>query len=137
MRGWNAIILFLFSGFIFSQTLPNDCGGYIQVCGNYDIQMDVSGPGMQEIAWNVCESWEHNSLWLHFTVEQSGTLGFTLIPESRSIHEDYDFWIFGPDVNCGALGTAIRCSTTNPAAAGQANNHTGFCLLYTSDAADE
>lgn len=126
MRGWNAIILFLFSGFLFAQSLPNDCGGYIQVCGNYDIQMDVSGPGIQEIAWNVCESWEHNSLWLHFTVEQSGTLGFTLIPESRSIHEDYDFWIFGPDVNCGALGTAIRCSTTNPAAAGQANNHTGL-----------
>lgn len=49
-----------------------------------------------------------------------------LTPESLSIQEDYDFWVFGPNAQCGNLGEAIRCSTTYPQAAGQANNHTGL-----------
>ena len=39
---------------------------------------------------------------------------------------DYDFFVFGPDVSCGAIGQAIRCSTTNPIAAGQTSNLTGM-----------
>ena len=119
------LILF-FSCWLSAQSGPNDCAGYVQVCGNYDIEMDVSGYGVQEIGWNACNSQEHNSLWLHFNIEEGGTLGFNLIPGSASIHEDYDFWIFGPDVSCGNLGQSIRCSTTNPQAAGQANNWTGL-----------
>src|SRR5690606_3477374 len=33
---------------------------------------------------------------------------------------------FGPNVSCGNIGQAIRCSTTNPEAAGQNNNFTGM-----------
>lgn len=110
---------------------PNDCLNYVQVCGNYSINLDVAGAGVQEISANVCQSYEHNSLWLHFTVEQGGTLGFDLIPESTSIQEDYDFWVFGPNVSCGNLGQAIRCSTTNPQAANQGNNYTGLNQIST------
>ncbi len=106
---------------------PNDCVNAITICGNQDINLDVSGSGVQEININnACNSNENNSLWLRIPIEVGGTLGFTLTPQSSSIHEDYDFWVFGPDVSCGNLGTAIRCSTTNPNAAHQGNNLTGM-----------
>lgn len=69
---------------------------------------------------------EHNSLWLELPIKTGGSLGFTLIPDNASINVDFDFFIFGPDVDCNDLGHAIRCSTTNPAAAGSASNHTGM-----------
>tara|TARA_R110000850_G_scaffold277113_1_gene422888 strand:- start:35846 stop:37828 length:1983 start_codon:yes stop_codon:yes gene_type:complete len=86
----------------------------------------VSGAGVQEIIPQSCQSQENNSLWLRVTIEQAGTLGFTLIPNSNDINEDYDFWVFGPNSDCGNLGSSIRCSTTNPLAANQHNNYTGM-----------
>ena len=116
--------LILFFGNLFSQ---NNCVDYIQVCGNQSISLNVSGGGTQEISvpsW--CFSFENNSLWLKFTILTGGTLGFNLIPGSTAITEDYDFMVFGPNVTCTNKGSPIRCSSTNPAAAGSANNHTGM-----------
>ncbi len=39
---------------------------------------------------------------------------------------DFDFFVFGPNVDCGNIGQAIRCSTTNPQAAGTTSNLTGM-----------
>ncbi|WP_338409453.1 T9SS type B sorting domain-containing protein [uncultured Flavobacterium sp.] len=119
-------LLLFSSSMLCSQNLPNDCVNYIQVCDNLSISYDVSGAGTQEIVPPSCASVESNSLWLRVTIEQAGTLGFTLIPNSSNIVEDYDFWIFGPNSDCTNLGTPIRCSTTNPQASGQTNNHTGL-----------
>lgn len=55
-----------------------------------------------------------------------GHTRFNLIPASTSIVEDYDFMVFGPNVTCTTKGSPIRCSSTNPQAAGSANNHTGM-----------
>lgn len=115
--------LFLLKAQNFTAT---DCVNYIQICGNQSVALNPTGYGIQEIGANACSGQEHNSLWLRFTVKTSGTLGFDLIPASTDISVDYDFWIFGPNVTCGALGQSIRCSTTNPQAAGSANNHTGM-----------
>lgn len=105
----------------------NNCADYIQVCGNQAISLNVSGGGVQEIGFNTwCFYQEHNSLWLRFTIQTGGTLGFNLIPASTSIVEDYDFMIFGPNVSCTSKGSPIRCSSTNPQAAGSPNNHTGM-----------
>lgn len=120
------IIFFLFSFFGFGQNLPNDCINFIQACDNQNIAYDVSGFGVQEIVPPSCSSQENNSLWIRVTVDSWGTLGFDLIPLSPAIEEDYDFWVFGPNVTCGNLGAPIRCSTTNPEAINQANNHTGM-----------
>ena len=111
---------------IFAQE-PNDCTNAVTVCGNSDFSLDVNGIGVQELDnTNNCGSRENNSIWLQVNIASAGTLAFTLTPSSTSINEDYDFFIFGPNANCGNIGQAIRCSTTNPAAANQGNNLTGL-----------
>ncbi len=111
---------------LFSQA-PTDCTNAIVVCGNSELNLDVSGIGIQELSGlNSCSSQENNSVWLKVTPITSGTLGFNLTPQSFSIQEDYDFFVFGPNADCNNLPQAIRCSTTNPQAAGQNNNLTGM-----------
>lgn len=63
---------------------------------------------------------------MRVSINQGGTLGFILSPESSDINVDFDFFIFGPNVACRTIGQAIRCSTTNPLASGSANNTTGI-----------
>jgi gliding motility-associated-like protein len=106
---------------------PTDCIDSVIVCGNSEINLNVNGIGIQELnGSNNCGSRENNSLWLQVTLVTDGTLGFTLTPGSTSIIEDYDFFVFGPNVPCNNIGQAIRCSTTNPQAANQGNNLTGM-----------
>ncbi|GAB1856614.1 T9SS type B sorting domain-containing protein [Flavobacteriaceae bacterium MHTCC 0001] len=104
---------------------PNDCVNAVVGCGNSTINLDVNGSGKREFP-NSCQSNENNSVWLQITLITNGTLGFTLRPNSASISEDYDFFVFGPNATCGNLGNTIRCSTTNPLAANQGNNLTGM-----------
>ncbi|SDH74022.1 gliding motility-associated C-terminal domain-containing protein [Winogradskyella thalassocola] len=106
---------------------PNDCQFAVTVCGNSDFSLNVNGIGSQELNnSNTCGSQENNSIWLEVNIATAGTLAFTLSPSSSNISEDYDFFVFGPNVSCGNIGQAIRCSTTNPAAANQGNNRTGL-----------
>ncbi len=104
---------------------PNDCVNAVITCGNSDISLDVNGPGANEFPTS-CQSNENNSVWLSVTTVTSGTLGFTLTPNSTNIMEDYDFFVFGPNVPCNNLGSTIRCSTTNPQNAGLSSNQTGM-----------
>lgn len=128
MKKLSSLIFFFLFTITFSQNREaNDCVNYIQICGNQTITLNPNGYGVQELNLsNVCQSTENNSLWLKFTVRTTGTLGFDLIPTSSGRNVDYDFWIFGPNATCGSLGSSIRCSTTNPSAAGLPNNHTGM-----------
>ena len=107
---------------------PNDCVNAISVCGDSNISLDVNGGGNQELVGsNACSyNQEFNSVWLKVNMATSGTLGFTLTPESASIGEDFDFFVYGPNAVCTNIGQAIRCSTTNPGAANQGNNLTGM-----------
>ena len=120
------VFVFLFTSLrMISQ---NDCVDAIFICGNANLSgLTSDGAGIQEISSsNACSSGENNSLWLKIKINTGGTLGFVLTPQSSSIVEDLDFWIFGPDVSCNNLGTAIRCSTTNPANINQPDNLTGM-----------
>jgi len=128
-----SIKIFLFLTALFGLAIsinaqqPNDCTNAVTVCGNSNFSLDVNGIGTQELNnSNACQGQENNSIWLKVTIATSGTLAFTLTPSSNNISEDYDFFIFGPNVNCGNIGQAIRCSTTNPAGANQGNNITGL-----------
>lgn len=123
MRKFLLLLLFL-SNAAFAQE-PNDCANALVVCGSAAFSSNSMGSGnVQEI--NSCGAFESNSIWLEIHVVQGGTLGFDLIPDDPDIAVDYDFWVFGPNRVCGALGTPIRCATTNPDEAGLPNNHTGM-----------
>ncbi|MGG8497184.1 T9SS type B sorting domain-containing protein [Tenacibaculum sp. TC6] len=120
------LLVFVFTSV--SLYAQNDCTSPLVVCGNEGFDnIEVSGPGVQELNnSNSCSSQEHNSLWFDVTIKKSGTLAFRLKPESSDIKEDFDFFVFGPNASCGNLGQSIRCSTTNPVAAGLSHNHTGM-----------
>ncbi|WP_299388079.1 hypothetical protein, partial [uncultured Lacinutrix sp.] len=124
------VLLFQYTTVLAQQ--PNDCANALVVCGDSDVVLDVNGAGNNSNEFpDSCSSNENNSLWLEVTVVTSGTLAFTLSPNSTAITEDYDFFIFGPNPVCGSLGAAIRCSTTNPQASGQGNNLTGLSTAET------
>lgn len=121
------LILLFWSLNFYSQNGANDCSGAIKICGDGAISSNANGVGFQELTGrNNCSSQEHNSLWLEIEITKAGTLGFNLKPTSSSLDIDYDFFIFGPNASCGNLGTAIRCSTTNPLASNATSNHTGM-----------
>ncbi|MEL4307637.1 T9SS type B sorting domain-containing protein [Joostella sp. CR20] len=123
-------LFLLFVSTFFAQTpntLPNDCVNAVTVCESTRYSSNAAGIGIQEINTNnSCSSMEHNSYWLKISIVQNGTLGFILRPDNPDINVDYDFFIYGPNATCTSLGYAIRCSTTNPMAAGQSNNLTGL-----------
>ncbi|MFY0484081.1 T9SS type B sorting domain-containing protein [Flavobacterium sp. PLA-1-15] len=106
----------------------NDCVDAIVVCGNTGFEgLSATGIGSQELnGSNTCGSSENNSIWLQLSIGTGGTLGFTLTPESTNIDVDFDFFVYGPNVTCGNIGQAKRCSTINPAAMGAPNNLTGM-----------
>ncbi len=125
MKYFLTIVFTLLINSVFAQ---NDCSQALIVCGdsNYT-DLSASGVGIQELTnSNTCGSQENNSIWLELNIHTGGTLGFTLRPTSNDITIDYDFFVFGPHATCGNIGQAIRCSTTNPQAAGSSNNHTGM-----------
>ncbi|MEL1244101.1 T9SS type B sorting domain-containing protein [Flavobacterium sp. DGU11] len=114
--------------FFLTASGQNDCSDALIVCGNmgYD-GLTANGPGRQELNnSNTCQSFENNSIWLELHIKTGGTLGFTITPGNPDINVDFDFFIFGPNVTCGNIGQAIRCSTTNPEFAGSASNLTGM-----------
>ncbi len=120
-----SLLLLFICPTIFAQ---NDCSDALIICGNDGYtDLKANGIGIQEVSeLNSCFGRENNSIWLQLIIKKGGTFGFTLTPRSRSINEDFDFFIFGPNASCGNLGQAIRCSTTNPANASQGNNLTGM-----------
>ncbi|HLF52016.1 T9SS type B sorting domain-containing protein [Flavobacterium sp.] len=106
----------------------NDCSNALIICGNNNYaDLSATGAGIQELSGsNSCASAENNSLWLKVNILTGGTLGFILTPTSNNITVDFDFFVFGPNATCGNIGQAIRCSTTNPEAAGSTSNMTGM-----------
>ncbi|WP_101449842.1 hypothetical protein [Aquimarina sp. MAR_2010_214] len=114
-------ILLLTSVFFigYSQNEPTDCVNSIIVCGNTNLELNSNGTGINDFALPgnnapTCSFTESQSLWLRVNIVQSGTLAFTITPESASTSEDYDFAVYGPNVTCSTLGSSIRCSSTNP-----------------------
>jgi len=115
MKLLKSFILFLFTALAFAQT-PNDCVNAITICGNGTFSSNATGYGVQEVAG--CGGFEHNSIWLKINIVNGGSLGFNLTPNDPSPVVDYDFWVYGPNKPCNALGSPIRCCTTNPLLAG-------------------
>lgn len=122
------LYIFLFF-FVSISNAQSDCVNAITICGNTGYNgLTITGLGnIEELtSVNSCGFGENNSIWLKLAINNGGTLSFILTPESTDIEEDFDFYLFGPDPNCNSLGNTIRCSTTNPLAAGSSDNLTGM-----------
>ncbi|MFP3833463.1 T9SS type B sorting domain-containing protein [Chryseobacterium sp. SIMBA_028] len=109
MRKILLFILLCISHAFYSQA---DCASALAVCGNSNITYSPSGYGTIKELVNsgscLDATGEHNSIWYKITIATGGTLTFNLIPNNPDA--DYDWAIFGPNVNCGSLGAPIRCN---------------------------
>ncbi|SDI88910.1 gliding motility-associated C-terminal domain-containing protein [Chryseobacterium taeanense] len=102
------LTVLFFSQMIFSQS---DCVSAIAVCGNAGQSYTPSGHGTtQESPLGGCLSTEHFSVWYKFTIATGGTLTFVINPNATGTSTDYDWAVYGPNVQCGALGLPVRCS---------------------------
>ncbi|MES2485825.1 MAG: hypothetical protein V4581_07745, partial [Bacteroidota bacterium] len=129
MKLYSLLLRFFLLALPLLASAQNDCPDAIMVCGSADfIDLSAEGPGniLEITTGNACSSGENNTIWLEILIKDGGTLGFVITPPTSDLVIDFDFWMFGPDVPCNALGTAIRCSTTNPLQAGLTYNTTGM-----------
>lgn len=87
----------------------SDCvSGAVQVCDNSPLSGSSPGPGTNTEGCSGCVTGETYSAWYYFEAQTSGNLEFSIDPASAG--EDLDFALYGPNVDCGTLGTPVRCS---------------------------
>ncbi len=109
------ILLFLtilIYGLHYSQS---DCITAIPVCGNTDISYNPNSNGtVIEQTSASCLALEHYSVWYVFTAATTGTIEFTITPYTvpNVNHYDYDFAVYGPNIDCATwdFGNAIKCN---------------------------
>ncbi|MDF2450135.1 MAG: hypothetical protein K0R26_2639, partial [Bacteroidota bacterium] len=81
------------------------------ICSNLGINDVSNGPGInptEGCGGSSCVTGENYSNWYTFSVASSGSLTFTVDPNSNG--DDFDYALYGPNVACGGLGAPIRCS---------------------------
>lgn len=136
---FHVFFLFTVSNCLGQQYDFRNCNYAIENCtygayfGNLEEYEYDRGPGIQELDnKSSCLEKEHNSIWQKITFRTSGTFGFEIQPYNiygsnpAYAATDFDFAVFGPNVSCGNLGTAIRCSSYNAYAANSINTLTGM-----------
>ncbi|WP_027380433.1 T9SS type B sorting domain-containing protein [Chryseobacterium daeguense] len=126
-------LLLLFVLFLTQMTFAqSDCVSAIPVCGNSDISYNPSSNGtIPEQTQNSCLDVEHYSVWYVFTAATTGTIEFTITPNTvpNVIHYDYDFAVYGPNINCATwdFGNAVSCNFSG------LNGETGLSSTETGD----
>ena len=118
---FSKLLILLCIGVVCKAQNVADCTDAILVCGNANLGLNPAGVGFDEFSLpgnNVpsCQPFNNDTIWLKFVIESAGAFMFDILP--IDLEADYDFAIYGPDVTCTTLGSAIRCSSTNPQAAG-------------------
>jgi gliding motility-associated-like protein len=107
------LILSLFANLELQAQEPNDCEGAIVICDDGPVSYTPIGPGNPDFNTNTCGTTEHQSAWYYFEFSDimppNQILEFIITPNSGS---DYDFAIWGPNVDCDDLDAAgmIRCN---------------------------
>ncbi len=133
--GWNinifmrfhrdCLVVFLYlalSNFAFGQILPEqDCISAIPVCQNTYVQnTPYSGQGLNGNEINGSKSClftgEKNDVWYTFTVQTSGNLCFSIIPDTLT--KDYDWAVFNLSVSpCDSIfydgSLEVACNFSN------------------------
>ncbi|MCW3160431.1 T9SS type B sorting domain-containing protein [Chryseobacterium oryctis] len=104
-------IAFLITNLFWAQN--NDCVSAIPICSNANITLTPSGIGNDDEGNVGCLNGENNSIWFTFSTLTAGTLTFVINPVNNV---DYDWALYGPDLNCTQIQTAtpLRCSYDAP-----------------------
>ncbi|MCW3078214.1 MAG: hypothetical protein JWO32_2823 [Bacteroidetes bacterium] len=118
----------------------SDCQFATAVCSNLAIASNATGPGIVSdgcTAGSCPAGGENFSNWYQVLFNTSGTFGFTISPTNPAA--DYDFAVYGPGTNCGALGATVRCNDSSTSGntglsatgtgATQTTSGTTFCTL--------
>lgn len=105
MRRILLLFIIMISTFSYGQS---DCTSALSVCGNSGISYTPTDSGnVQEDLGGCMSSDEHFSVWYTFTIAEGGTLAFMINPEQNI---DYDWAVYGPDVNCADFGNSVDSS---------------------------
>ncbi len=91
-----------------SGSTNSDCAFATPVCADTPFSDASPGPGITAEGCAGCVTSENYTNWYRIQVQTSGTLAFTINPNTNS--DDFDPVVFGPNVTCGALGAPVRCS---------------------------
>jgi len=116
----------LISQISFSQ---GDCASALTICGNTTFNGSIKTyPDDTQFNGHVsCGVFTHSPMiWLKVTIVTGGSFGFVLAPKSTDPKADLNFFVFGPNVNCGNIGQSIRCSYTSPTEIHSGKNVTGL-----------
>ncbi|MBD3903858.1 gliding motility-associated C-terminal domain-containing protein [Chryseobacterium sp. Ch-15] len=128
MRKLLLFFILIISQLYYSQS---DCITAIPICGNSDISYnsDTNGNVIEQTSGS-CLGMENHSVWYVFTAATTGTIEFTINPDTvpGTTHYDYDFAVYGPNINCATwdFGDAIRCNYSGTSGAtGLSSTQTG------------
>ncbi|AZA72774.1 T9SS type B sorting domain-containing protein [Chryseobacterium indoltheticum] len=112
MRKLLLFFILITSQLYYSQS---DCITAIPVCGNSDISYnsDTNGSIIEQTSGS-CLGLENHSVWYVFTAATTGTIEFTINPDTIPgvTHYDYDFAVYGPNIDCATwdFGNAVSCN---------------------------
>ncbi|MHB1197743.1 MAG: T9SS type B sorting domain-containing protein [Lutibacter sp.] len=95
-----------------------DCSNALPICSDANSGGVVNGFGYDDFFGSSVSGClknglgvttiETNSYWFRIKLAASGEFGFNITPNNLS--EDWDFAVYGPNPNCGALGMPIACN---------------------------
>lgn len=106
------LLLLLYSVLLMNNAYAQeDCSSAIAICNKSPFSYTALGLGDEVELLGGCLllSGENHSVWYKFTIATSGTLTFDINPTGLI---DYDWAIYGPDVNCSNRGNPIRCNAS-------------------------
>lgn len=110
------LIGLLVSNLAFGQA--NDCGGASVICSSGSVAYNPTGSGVDDFLdpdndSGCLSTGEHLSAWYYFAFDASmppnSQITFDILPDDGD-YEDYDFAIYGANVDCDNLGSPIRCT---------------------------
>ncbi|MEZ4968935.1 MAG: hypothetical protein R2814_04600 [Flavobacteriaceae bacterium] len=122
-------VILLFSSDMVAQNSP-DCRSAVPVCADAPVMGTADGGGIDDFdpdvvrqtgclekGSNISANIENNSSWYVFRAGTDGQIGFDIeaLPVTGStITAEWDFAVYGPDVDCLGIGTGsiepIRCN---------------------------
>ena len=122
LKNWFGLVLLSLIPF-FTNAQYEDCRTAFVICSDSSFTFLPTGPGIDDFAnpnndqgCLVGEPIPENiSAWFYFELREdmpldSNQLGFVITDTVPGFFIDYDFSIYGPNVNCDSLGSPFRCS---------------------------